>query len=153
MKLSEHFSLAEFIRSDTATRHNHAQKPSAAHIENMRELCQSVLEPLRKTVDSPVRVNSGYRDDFTNRMVGGSPRSSHLSGRAADIVVHGVSARGLAIAIEGTNIQFDKMILEFDSWIHIQIAKEGEKNRQLIYTARHIPVNSGRKVEYVRGLV
>lgn len=37
-----------------------------------------------------VKVNSGHRCKAYNRKVGGSKRSQHLYGRAADIVVPGV---------------------------------------------------------------
>lgn len=50
-----------------------------------------VLEVVRSHFDSPVRINSGCRCKEHNENVGGSKSSQHLYGKAADIVVHGVS--------------------------------------------------------------
>ena len=50
------------------------------------------LEELRYRLGGkPVIINSGYRTPEHNRKVGGAANSQHLYGRAADIVVKGVS--------------------------------------------------------------
>lgn len=47
MQLSEHFERAELLVSETAARRGIANEPTPEIIENLRRLCQSVLEPLR----------------------------------------------------------------------------------------------------------
>jgi uncharacterized protein YcbK (DUF882 family) len=55
------------------------------------------LEALRHALgDKPINVSSGYRCLNHNRAVGGSPRSQHLYGNAADIYVSGISPKELA---------------------------------------------------------
>lgn len=50
------------------------------------------LEDLRVRIGHlPIIVTSGYRCLAHNQEVGGSSRSLHLKGQAADIVVHGFS--------------------------------------------------------------
>ena len=50
------------------------------------------LEELRYRLgDKAVIINSGYRTPEHNRRVGGASNSQHLYGKAADIVVRGVS--------------------------------------------------------------
>ncbi|MEM9088555.1 MAG: D-Ala-D-Ala carboxypeptidase family metallohydrolase [Cyanobacteria bacterium P01_F01_bin.53] len=50
-----------------------------------------VMEEVRSRLgDRPIRVNSWYRDPATNRAVGGSRYSRHMSGDAVDFVVIGV---------------------------------------------------------------
>ena len=44
MQLSEHFELAEFLVSETAARRGIANEPTPEVIENLRRLCQSVLQ-------------------------------------------------------------------------------------------------------------
>ncbi len=44
-----------------------------------------VLDDLREHLGAPVRVTSGFRCKDHNRAVGGSSRSQHLFGRAADV--------------------------------------------------------------------
>ena len=46
--LTPHFTLAEFVRSGVAIRHNIANTPTPNAINNLRLLCENVLEPLRR---------------------------------------------------------------------------------------------------------
>ena len=59
MKLSDHFSLAEFTKSQTAERKGIDNTPTQDHIERMKILCVSVLEPIRTEFDKPIMINSG----------------------------------------------------------------------------------------------
>lgn len=43
------------------------------------------IQPFRDRIGSPFRVTSWYRDQETNRRVGGDPQSLHLKGAAVDI--------------------------------------------------------------------
>ena len=47
MQLSEHFELNEFLVPETAARRGISNEPTPEIIENLRRLCQSVLDPLR----------------------------------------------------------------------------------------------------------
>lgn len=49
-----------------------------------------LLESVRRHFDKPVTITSGCRCEHHNNNVGGSSRSQHLLGRAADIVVKDV---------------------------------------------------------------
>ena len=51
-----------------------------------------VLVDLREYFESPTTINSGCRCGEHNHSVGGSSNSMHLYGKAADVVVKGVSA-------------------------------------------------------------
>lgn len=96
-RLTAHFTLGELMRSGEAIRRGIENVP-AAHPEdglrnvdverNLRQLCECVLEPLRQQVGRVI-VTSGYRCGVLNAAVGGSPRSYHLQGRAADVFVSG----------------------------------------------------------------
>lgn len=85
MKLSEHFSLEEMTRSETAQIRHIINNPSELAIDNLTILCQRVLEPTRKIVGKPLIINSGYRSERLNSAVGGVKSSYHLTGKAADI--------------------------------------------------------------------
>lgn len=52
----------------------------------------AILEGIRTHFDRPVIVSSSHRCAEFNREVGGSRKSQHLYGRAADIVVQGIPA-------------------------------------------------------------
>ena len=54
------------------------------------------LEVLRKEVgDRPIKVTSGYRTEEYNRLVGGARKSQHMQGKAADIMVKGMTSEEL----------------------------------------------------------
>jgi len=148
MMLSDNFSMSELLRSDMAARRGYIMEPSERVAMNLRRLCQDLLQPIRDLVGVPVLINSGYRDEYVNRLVGGAANSAHKFGRAADIRVAGMEAAELADIIENTNIGYDKMILEFGQWIHIQVSKQGSMARREVLTATH--TDSG--VKYTRGL-
>ena len=43
------------------------------------------LDALRSMLGAPITINSGFRCSKHNAEIGGSPKSQHLSGNAADI--------------------------------------------------------------------
>ena len=55
-----------------------------------------IVQAIRDRFGRRVYVNSGCRCPTHNRSVGGSQKSQHLYGRAADIVVDGVSPEEVA---------------------------------------------------------
>lgn len=75
MMLTEHFSLDEMCQSDTATRLGIDNTPPAEVINNLRRLCEDVLEPLRASLreaaGKPVQVfvSSGYRCEALERVL------------------------------------------------------------------------------------
>lgn len=84
-RLTDHFTLEEFLASVTAVKHNLTLKPNGVVFANLKNLCERVLEPARLELGQPIYVSSGYRSDPLNRLVGGVPTSHHLTGRAADV--------------------------------------------------------------------
>ena len=80
--LSEHFRFCEFFTQSFPDSDEELIKV----FRNLTLLCNFILEPVRKFVDKPLQVTSGYRSKVHNKQVGGVPTSSHLHGVAADIV-------------------------------------------------------------------
>lgn len=128
MKLSTHFSLDEFLVSQTAARHDIDMTPTQDIIDNLTELCQAVLEPLREEIDRPIIITSGYRPYKLNTLIGGSPRSAHMHGRAADCWAMNMSVHDFAVAAaemaERQEGPIDQCIKEFERWLHIGISDE-----------------------------
>ena len=87
--LGRHFRLREMVESRTARRDPEMwaaqQDPPDYVLHNLERLVNLILDPLRDAFGHPILVNSGYRCDALNAAVGGSPRSQHRLGQAADI--------------------------------------------------------------------
>lgn len=133
MKLSEHFSLEEFEHSDTAIRYDIENKAPDFVINNLKELCENVLEPLRSRLDMPIKILSGFRCHELNSAVGGVNNSQHLTGNASDITIEGMTHPDLFKFIRD-NLSFDQLILEHvkennpnSGWVHV--SWNGDRNR------------------------
>ena len=61
MKLSNNFSLAELVKSQTAERKGIHNKPETDAVENLIHLAETVLQPVRNHFGKPVMISSGYR--------------------------------------------------------------------------------------------
>lgn len=59
-----------------------------------------ILQKVRTYFGRPVSINSAFRSHQHNKAVGGKSTSQHLYGRAADIVVTGVSPKKVAEYVE-----------------------------------------------------
>ena len=125
MQLTENFSLAELVKSETALRNGLDNTPGDAEIENLRVLCENILQPLRTAYGRGIKVNSGFRHPNVNAAVGGSRTSDHCRGQAADIEIPGVANYDLAKYIS-ENFWYTQVILEFytpgvpdSGWVHV----------------------------------
>ena len=140
MRLSKNFAYEEFIRSSTAERMGIDNRPKTKEeekkvIENLRNLCLEVLQPLRDYVGAPVHINSGYRCKALNLAVGGVKNSQHSRGEAADIrIASPKQGREWAAWIED-NCRFDQMLLERNKnggvWLHVSCKRDEKANRQV----------------------
>jgi hypothetical protein len=138
MQLSKHFELAEFIRSSTAKRAGISNMPTNAHLENIKLLCEKVLEPIRVHFARPIILSSGYRSAALNRAVGGSSSSQHCSGEAADIDMDGTNVTNAQIFnYIKDNLEFDQLIWEFGTdtnpdWVHVSYESNGRQRKQIL---------------------
>ena len=98
MKLTTNFSLAEMIASQTAARKGIPNNPTPGQIENLKKLCESVLQPIRNHYDAPVIISSGFRSPELCVLIGSSIDSQHAKGQAADLQVSGVDNKSLAFS-------------------------------------------------------
>jgi hypothetical protein len=138
MQLSKHFELAEFIRSSTAKRAGISNMPTDAHLENIKLLCEKVLEPIRVHFARPIILSSGYRSAALNKAVGGSSSSQHCSGEAADIDMDGTNVTNAQIFnYIKDNLEFDQLIWEFGTttnpdWVHVSYESNGRQRKQIL---------------------
>ncbi|MFQ6571714.1 D-Ala-D-Ala carboxypeptidase family metallohydrolase [Pseudomonas sp. UM16] len=130
MYLSEHFTLAEMTVSESAVRLGIDNTPDAETLGNLRRLCV-LLEQVRRLIDQPIVVSSGYRCPALNRAIGGSSRSAHMQGLAADVNVPGLTPKAFARRVADSPLMFDQLILEYDQWVHLGLSSLPER-RQLL---------------------
>lgn len=142
MNLSPNFDLMEMVVSQEAARRGIPNTPKQSQIDNLQRLCYEILEPLRTKVNKPIVVNSGFRSTAVNSLVGGSRTSDHCDGRAADILVPGLTSKQVCQTIIDMKLPYKQVIEEFGQWTHVSIEIEGEKPRNEVLTARRVSGNT-----------
>lgn len=129
----EYFTIAEMIKSDTATAKGIDNTPTQEVIDNLTKLIEAVLDPLRKWYGKPIYVNSGYRCSTLNEAVGGSKTSQHALGLAADIDTHNREENKKLFDYIKDNLEFDQLIDEKDlEWVHVSYSKNNNR-KQVLY--------------------
>lgn len=74
-QITEYFNLYEFRSRD-----NNVMLVNAATLAHIRRMSE-----LRKRVGRPMKIDSGFRTQAFNKIVGGAPDSNHLLGIACDV--------------------------------------------------------------------
>ena len=143
MKLSKNFSLAELTRSTTATKQNIKEQfiPKSEIVENLSQLCENVLQPIRNEFGS-FSPNSGYRCDALNKAVKGAKNSQHTKGKAADITIYkqgkNITGEVFFWLLENkSTVLWTKIILEYGNtfcpdWLHIEFVEEEQQQRKVL---------------------
>lgn len=143
MKISNHLSLAEVTRSETAKRRGISNTPTAEHLENFKILAENVFEKIRAHFMVPIHISSGYRSKELNDAIGGSQTSQHSKGQAIDIDMDG-SSSGVTNAdvynFIKDNLDFDQLIWEFGTdknpdWVHVSYV-DGRNRKQKLKAVR-----------------
>jgi hypothetical protein len=137
MSLTKNFSLIELIKSQTAERKGIDNTPSAEHQENLKRLCETILQPIRDHFDCVVSVSSGYRSPELCVAIGSKISSQHAKGEAADFEIFGVSNKELADYIN-EELDYDQLILEYwkesdpnSGWVHCSYSKNDNRKQYL----------------------
>ena len=143
MRLSQNFTLAEMIKSQTAERKGINNNPNEDNIENLQRLCEHILQPVREHYGKVVSVSSGFRSPELCVAIGSSVNSQHASGQAADFEIYGIANAELAKYIIDT-LDFDQLILEFHNpeepnsgWIHCSYKNKEENRKQVLRAYRN----------------
>lgn len=138
--ISKNFSYREFEESETAKAQGITNVISSFEIRDaIRELTNTVLQPLRDAWGQPLHINSGYRCPKLNAAVGGAATSQHTKGEAADIKAeHPVKLAQLAYDL---GLPYDQMII-YPTFVHFSHKLHGEQRRQVLYNKSY----KGRRI-------
>lgn len=125
----KYFTIKELCKSSTATKKGIDNSPNSEIINNLEQLVDNILDPLREKYSKPIHVNSGYRCSALNKAVNGSKTSHHLLGLAADITAGSVAKNKLLFnLIIEMDLPYDQLIDEKKfSWIHVSFSKKPRK--------------------------
>ena len=133
--ISENFSYKEFEYSDTAEKRGVLNVISSFEVRDaIKALVENVLQPLRTAWGKPIRINSGYRCQELNRLVGGVPTSQHVKGEAADL--HTNRPLELAKKIVELDLPFDQLIV-YPTFVHVSHKLKGKQRKQVLYNRRY----------------
>ena len=137
MNLTENFSLNELTKSQTAERKGIDNTPSTEHQENLKRLCESILQRVRDHFERVVSISSGYRSEELCLAIGSKTTSQHAKGEAADFEIYGISNKELADWIN-ENLTYDQLILEYwkesdpnSGWVHCSFSLNGNRKQYL----------------------
>ena len=144
-QLSLHFSLKEFTDSDIAARNGIDNTAPPELMANLRRTAGG-MERVRSLLgDLPIRVNSGYRCENLERVLCAEAfvvwckrqlmicnnrawqryflTKQHPSGNAVDFTCedYGLPYQ-IMQAVANSAIDYDQLILEYNSWVHISFA-------------------------------
>lgn len=111
MKLTPHFSLAEFTASAEARRLGLSNEPTPAHLANLRATALG-MECVRLALGGRgIVVTSAYRSPAVNARVGGTETSAHPMGYAVDFRAPTMTAYEVARELLD-RVAYDQLILE-----------------------------------------
>lgn len=133
MKKIKYFKLSEFINSATAKRLAIDNMPSFEIVDNLNRLA-GYLDVIRKKLDEPILISSGYRCPMLNKAVGGVVNSQHQKGLAADLVCANMVKLESVLRETGG---FDQLIKEHSRgsksfWFHVSVCSRNGKPRNQI---------------------
>ena len=155
ISLSQHFTLAEMLNSDTAKAHGiDNTHVTEVQIEAASALAKNVLDPIREHFGKPFSPTSWYRCEELERILADSgfkrwcnvnrvnpsdnswlkyfATKQHPKGQAADIQIPGVDANTLFNFIK-QNLVFDQLLLETNGkgtvWVHVSFNATGSNRK------------------------
>lgn len=129
--MGKYFSIAELTKSSTAIKKKINNTPTKEVENNLNQLIDNILDPLREAWGQPIIVGSGYRCEALNKAVGGATHSQHKLGQAADIHTKSDSKednKKLFELIKQLKLPFDQLINEYNyNWIHVSYSPRNRR--------------------------
>lgn len=151
--MGKYFSIEELTYSATAEKLNINNTPTSTEVKNNLLELISILDGIREgwTAISRTKgwgsgaiiVNSGYRCDALNKVIGGSSTSAHSIGAAADIEPKNQRNKEFYKFLDTyllvNDIMFDQLINEkpvngIPSWVHLGLKNRKGEQRQMVFT-------------------
>tara|TARA_R110000796_G_scaffold18980_2_gene57145 strand:- start:9884 stop:10375 length:492 start_codon:yes stop_codon:yes gene_type:complete len=140
--IAKYVSYKEVIRSNTAIKKGIDNKPNKEQLERIKLVAQRVFDPLRKWCGGRVKINSVFRGELLNFLIGGSTTSQHMANNGAAMDIDDVYRHKTNLEMFHyikDNIIFDQIIAEFPDngkprWIHVSYREGNNRGNALIAT-------------------
>lgn len=137
--MKDYFTLGEFLRSETAVNEKIQNYPDKfEYVDHLRELKDTILNPLREDWGSGIRITSGFRCKKLNDcLYGASKTSVHQIGYAVDVVPSNGEINDFIYFCREwfKDKKFDQVIIEKSGktkWVHIGLySNSGEQRCKL----------------------
>ena len=135
--ISNNFSFSEFEHSKTAIDKGIDNTiPNETVKKAIKALTYTVLQPLRDALGATVIIDSGYRCPELNELVGGTEKSQHPKGEAADTRSPFYSPLEVARKAVELELPFDQLIL-YPTFVHFSHKLKGKQRGQILYNRRY----------------
>lgn len=151
----KNFKYQEFFLSKTAIAHNIDNQEeflsnprfkeyllNGIHLSNQLQLIRDKMNAsneFKEIVgnDMSININSGFRCQKLNNLVGGRPNSQHTRFEAVDFRINGINEfeklKEIAVWIKKQKIIVDQCLVEA-SWIHLSCKIQSQSNRMMFGT-------------------
>lgn len=130
------FTISELTYSDKARELHIDNTPfSYEVVNNLTNLTENLLDPIREMWGKPILITSGYRSDALNKAVSGSKTSAHRYGLAVDVVPKNMADFDEFAAFVKDYLKdkdYDQLIFEKKGgsrWLHIGYKSADGKQR------------------------
>ena len=136
--MGQFFTIGELCRSDEAALKGIKNEPTMAIKITLNKLIDNVLDPLRSAYRKPISVNSGYRCELLNKLVGGRKNSQHKEGKAADIKGRERKDNLWLFEYIRDHLEFDQLINEYPDengipkWVHVSYNEDNNRGMVLV---------------------
>ena len=121
--LSKHFTHAEFFR------HYINDEIPVTYYNNALALA-NLLEQVRDVFNTPLFINSCYRDEQRNKLAGGVSNSQHLTASAVDF--RPVNLVDFDRVFNACKVFPFGQLIRYDSFIHISLMRPDKPNKMII---------------------
>lgn len=135
--ISKNFSFSEFEHSKTAIDKGIDNTiPNETVKKAIKALTDTVLQPLREALGATVIIDSGYRCQELNELVGGVETSQHRKGEASDTRSPFFSPLEIARKAVELKLPYDQLIL-YPTFVHFSHKLKGKQRGQILYNRRY----------------
>jgi len=94
--------------------------PSTAQKKNIKEVAR-LMDRIRAHFGRPCIVHSWLRPTEYNKLIGGAPRSSHITGSAIDFHVRGIDCRIVKKEIQEKKLWPGRGEIDTTNWVHLDL--------------------------------